>query len=39
MSNNIGEFIDDGTNGWDNLLIDYGTEIDLTTNTILSFKL
>ena len=39
MSNSIGEFIDDGTNGWDNLLIDYGTEIDLTTNTFLSFKL
>ena len=39
MSNNIGEFIDDGTNGWDNLLIDYGTEIDLTANTFLSFKL
>jgi hypothetical protein len=39
MSNNIGEFIDDGTNGWDNLLIDYGTEIDLNTNTFLSFKL
>ena len=39
MSNNIGEFIDDGTNGWDNLLIDYGTEIDLSSNKILSFKL
>ena len=36
MSNNIGEF-DDGANGWDNLLIDYGTEIDLTTNTFLKF--
>tara|TARA_B100001063_G_scaffold100821_1_gene94145 strand:- start:215 stop:1423 length:1209 start_codon:yes stop_codon:yes gene_type:complete len=38
-SNNIGEYNDDGTNGWDNLLIDYGTEINLNSNTFLSFKL
>ena len=39
MSNNIGEFIDDGTNGWDNLLIEFEEEIDLTQNPVLSFKL
>ena len=39
LSSNIGEYIDDGTNGWDNLLIDYENEIDLSSNTFLSFKL
>ena len=38
-SNNIGEYTDDGTNGWDNLLIDYSTVIDLSSNPYLSFKL
>ena len=36
---NIGEYTDDGTNGWDNLLIDFETEIDLSSNPFLSFKL
>jgi hypothetical protein len=39
MSANVGEYIDDGTQGWDNLLIDYGMEIDLTTNNQFSFKI
>ena len=39
MSNNIGEFIDDGTNAWDNLLFEFVEEIDLTQNPVLSFKL
>ena len=38
-SANIGEYTDDGTNGWDNLLIDFETEIDLSSNPFLSFKL
>ena len=38
-SNNIGEYTDDGTNGWDNLQIDYDTVIDLSSNPYLSFKL
>ena len=38
-SANIGEYLDDGTNGWDNLLIDFQTEIDLSENYFLSFKL
>ena len=38
-SNNIGEYTDDGTNGWDNLLVDYSTVIDLSSNPYLSFKL
>ena len=38
-STNVGEYIDDGTNGWDNLLIDFETEIDLSSNPFLSFKL
>jgi hypothetical protein len=38
-STNIGQYTDDGTNGWDALIIDYGTSIDLSTNNQLSFKL
>ena len=38
-SANIGEYTDDGTSGWDNLLIDFVSEIDLTSNPYLSFKL
>ena len=38
-SANIGEYSDDGTNGWDNLLIDFESEIDLSSNPYLSFKL
>ncbi len=36
---NIGQYTDDGTNGWDNLMFDYSTEIDLSSNPHLSFKL
>ena len=36
-SANIGEYSDDGTNGWDNLLIDFESEIDLSSNPYLSF--
>ena len=38
-SNNIGEYTDDGTNRWDNLLVDYSTVIDISSNPYLSFKL
>ena len=38
-STNVGQYTDDGTNGWDNLLVDYSTEIDLSSNPYLSFKL
>ena len=38
-STSVGEFIDDGTNGWDNLLIDFDNEIDLSSNPFLTFKL
>ena len=38
-SKSIGQYTDDGTNGWDNLLVDYSTEIDLSSNPYLSFKL
>jgi hypothetical protein len=34
-SSTVGQYADDGTNGWDNLLIDYGTTIDLSTNNYL----
>ena len=37
-SKSIGQYTDDGTNGWDNLLVDYSTEIDLSSNPYLSFK-
>ena len=36
---NIGQYTDDGTNGWDNLMFDYSTEIDLSSYPYLSFKL
>ena len=39
MSDNIGEYIDDGLNGWDNLLFDFGSEINLNSNSFLSFKI
>jgi len=32
---NVGQYADDGTNGWDNLLLDYGAAIDLSTNNYL----
>lgn len=38
-SSNIGEYTDNGTEGFDALIIDYGTEIDLTTNNQLKIKL
>ena len=38
-STNVGQYTDDGTSGWDNLLIDYNTVIDLSSNPYLSFKL
>ena len=39
MSTNVGQYTDDGTNGWDNLMFDYSTEIDLSSYPYLSFKL
>ena len=38
-STNVGQYTDDGTNGWDNLMFDYSTEIDLSSYPYLSFKL
>jgi len=38
-STSVGEYIDDGTNGWDNLVIDFDSEIDLSSNPFLTFKL
>ncbi|AZQ42845.1 T9SS type A sorting domain-containing protein [Nonlabens ponticola] len=38
-SENVGRYTDDGTNGFDALVVDYGTEIDLSTNPIFSVKL
>lgn len=38
-SSNVGEYTDDGTNGWDSLIIDYGEAIDLSLNNQLKFKL
>jgi hypothetical protein len=38
-STNVGQYTDDGTNGWDNLLVDYSTVIDISSNPYLSFKL
>jgi hypothetical protein len=38
-SAHVGEFSDDGKDGWDNLNIDYVSEIDLSTNNILRFKI
>ena len=37
-SDSVGEFTDDGLNAWDNLYIDYGTEIDLSVNNQLNIK-
>ncbi|WOC40880.1 hypothetical protein [Polaribacter sp. HL-MS24] len=34
----VGEFTDDGTNAWDNLLVDFGAEIDLSSNNQLNIK-
>ena len=38
VSDNIGKYVDDGNNGWDALIIDYGAAIDLSVNNILRFK-
>lgn len=38
-SSTIGQYTDDGTNGFDGLIFDYGSAIDLTTNNILKIKL
>lgn len=38
-SANVGEYTDDGTQGFDALVIDYGTAIDLSTNSVLKLKL
>lgn len=38
-SNTIGQYTDDGTNGFDGLIFDYGSAIDLSTNNILKIKL
>lgn len=37
-SSNVGKFTDDGGNAWDNLIIDFGAPIDLSTNNQLKFK-
>ncbi|MCV6630130.1 MAG: hypothetical protein OIF50_09745 [Flavobacteriaceae bacterium] len=37
-SANVGKFIDDGTNAWDNLLFDFGGAIDLSTHNQLTFR-
>lgn len=34
----VGEYVDDGGNAWDNLFIDFGSEIDLSTNSQLNIK-
>lgn len=38
-SAHIGEYTDNGTDGWDNLQVDYESVIDLSTHNILRFKL
>ncbi|MDY8134353.1 T9SS type A sorting domain-containing protein [Aquimarina sp. 2201CG5-10] len=38
-SPNIGQYTDNGTDAFDGLVIDYGTTIDLSTNSVLRFKL
>lgn len=38
-SNTIGQYTDDGTNGFDGLIFNYGSAIDLSTNNILKIKL
>lgn len=37
-SANVGEFTDNGKDAWDNLLVDFGGEIDLSTKNQLKFK-
>jgi hypothetical protein len=37
-SNNVGRYTDDGTQGFDALVVDYGTAIDLTVNKVLKIK-
>ena len=38
-SANVGEFTDDGLSAWDNLFIDFGAPIDLSTNSVLHIKI
>lgn len=38
-SNNVGEAIDDGTQGFDALIVDYGAPIDLTANPVFHLKI
>ena len=38
-SANVGEFTDDGLNAWDNLEVDYGAPIDLSTTNFLKIKI
>jgi hypothetical protein len=38
-SPNVGEFTDDGTNGFDNVFVNYGAPIDLASNPIFKLKL
>ena len=38
-SDSVGRYADDGTNGWDNIIVDFGAPIDLTTNNILKLKI
>ena len=38
-SANVGRYVDDGTQGWDALVFDFGSPIDLSTNNILKIKL
>ena len=38
-SANVGQYTDNGTDGYDNLYVDYGTTIDLSTNNQLKFKI
>ena len=37
-SANVGEFTDNGKEAWDNFLVDFGSEIDLSTKNQLKFK-
>ena len=38
-SENVGEFTDNGTQGWDNLLVDYGKALDLSTKNKLKLMI
>ena len=38
-SSNVGKFTDDGKSAWDNLFIDFGDPIDLTTHNQLKIKI